>query len=505
MKYINIITLAVICMCTAAWSEQTMIDKVPIRDLPFTGGNMDISSKQGNFRQLPDNGGISSPPSVDLIGEIDTVGSTWYDVQHNGTAGRMIKYDNAGWIHVCWMNGLESGATNRHVYYNLMQPVTGWAWGNSGTPVESATRGGYCCLDVHETGYPHIAFHVVVGEVTRTAVAVDLFPGNAAFQYWTIPDVNNRNIIWPRITLDLQNRTHLISTEDDGTEASSPLWYCRGFFDTNMTFNDPIQFDVTETIAADITASRHSDRVAFVYTHPHPTLEGDTTQYNNDLYLVVSEDGVTWDFEHPQNITGFLQPDTLLFPDTTAAMMDTLRAYTDASILFDENDMIHVAFTTLYYDGINGLISINNSLIWHWSEELGWEPSLIADGWWGGVPFECGAWQRFVQRPCLAIDTTSGDLFCTYQHYDTADVSQGGYPQGDIYVSRSTNNGQRWSVGINVTDTHAPNAAPNDCLSERDPSCSETIEDGALYMFYIMDTDAGAIPQDEGSWTLCYA
>jgi hypothetical protein len=509
MKALSLMML-VMLLIGAALADQSRIDKVPIRNLSLVSDRTECYSRE---RGNPSNVGFPSEAmalntlsELDLIGTTEQVGTTWYDFQHNGTAGRMIKIDDFGNIHVCWTNGLDLGASSRHVYYN-MKNQSGWIWGMTGIGVEATPRGGYTCLNVDQDGYPFVAFHATSGSITRSAVAVDLFPGSGAFQFWFCPDVNNREIIWPRMTVDRQGRCQLVNTENDGTDYSSPLWYVRGVFDPSIPvieFSNYEYITAVECVAADIAASRHSNRVAIAYSHPQTTLEGDTNQYNNDIYLYVSEDGVTWDWENPTNVTCFLQADTTLLPDTAAANMDTLRAYDDCSVIFDEDDNIHVAFTTPYYDSIRRLVSINNSLIWHWSEELGWFPSLVADGWWGGVPFECGAWQRFVQRPCLAIDTTTADLFITYQHYDTAEVSEGGYPQGDVYVSRSIDNGRHWSVGINVTDTGVPNAPPGQCLSERDITCNETIEDNTLHMFYILDRDAGGVVGTipEGTWTL---
>jgi len=508
MKSITLALMVVLVMVGASFADQTNTDKVPIRNLSLVSDPQQCHSREsGN----PGGSAVSSEAwkpdissSLDLIGTTEQVGTTWYDIQHNGTAGRMIKYDDTGRIQVCWMNGLDNGASIRHVYYN-MTDSSGWTWAATGIAVEASTRAGYTCLDVDQDGYAFVAFHVTINGINRSAVAVDFLPGTGAFQYWPCPDMSGRAIIWPRITVDLQGRCHLVNTEDDGTDYSSPMWYIRGTYDPigfNMDYDEYEEITSVECIAADIAASRHSNRMAIAYSHPQTTLEGDTNQYNNDIYLYVSEDGITWNWDDPINVTSFLQPDTTLLPDTTAANMDTLRAYTDCSVIFDEDDMIHIAFTTPFYDALRGLISINNSLIWHWSEDQGWFPSLVADGWWGAVPFECGAWQRFVQRPCLAIDTTTGDLFITYQHYDTAEVSQGGYPQGDAYVSRSTDNGHHWSVGINITDTGVPNAPPGQCLSERDITCSETVEENALHILYIEDLDAGGAPQGEGTWTL---
>lgn len=516
MKTLNdIITVVLVWTCFAFANTAYLPEKVPIHDLPKLTGSELVNTPIVHNVRIP----MSTVYNTDQhIGEVDTVGTTWYDVQHNGTCGRMIRYDVYGNIHVCWMNGLDNGATNRHIYYNLLTRFGIWNWGQVGIAVESAQRGGYTCmgvetdvLSVDSTSYPFVAFHVIAGANPRahSAVATDLFPGGGFFDYWELPYVYiggiDLEVIWPRITVDRQARSHFISTHNDGTDASSMIYYCRGTYDAfNMTFIDQQPIDYVETIAADIAASRYTDRVAFVYTDIITSLQGDTNQYNNDLYLVVSEDGINWDFENPINITQFIPPDTNN-PNPVLVNGDTLRVYTCASILFDQNDDIHVAFTTPGYYAVEQQISVNNSFIWHWSEDMWWTPALVADGWWG-VGATCGAWQRYVQRPCLAEDEDSGDLFIVYQAYDTADVAANGYPQANIMVSRSIDNGFNWSVGTNITNTFAPGEVAGNCWHERNPSCSELVEDGSLHIFYVTDRDPGTPLQSEGAWTLnqCY-
>jgi hypothetical protein len=511
MKYFAVFVLAVCLCCTLALANGKLVDRTPIYSLPLITGNESLeAAPTTNVRLEP-----SYPPSIDWVGEVDTVGTTWYDYQHNGTAGRMIRVDDTGKIHVVWMNGLDNGATSRHIYYNLHDPISGWQWSNTGYPVENAVRGGYTCLGVNADGYPFPCFHVVTstsGGLGHSATAADFFPGTGAFQFWELPyvyDPSVLEVIWPKIAVDIQGRIHVASTENPASGAAGDpqrVYYCRGTFDPllfNITYQaSQTEIEWTENITVDVAASRHSDRVALAYTKIRyiPPYEVDTTQYNNDVYLFISEDGITWDFNTPTNVTNFITPDPSYLPDTVAADRDTLRVYNDISLLFDAADNIHVAFTTAAYYCLEGLISINNSMIWHWTD-LTDNYGLIVDGFWGATPLSCGAWQRFVQRPCLAIDEATGDLYCTYMAYDTSDASQGGFYQGEAFVGWSDDDGDHWSVATNITNTHAPNAEPGHCWSERDITCSEEVVDGFLHVLYVMDSDAGGIPQSEGSWT----
>ncbi len=43
----------------------------------------------------------------DIIGDTVTIGTSWYDIQHNGTCGRMVEKSDDGYLHFIWMNGLN--------------------------------------------------------------------------------------------------------------------------------------------------------------------------------------------------------------------------------------------------------------------------------------------------------------------------------------------------------------------------------------------------------------
>ena len=518
MKYFILCVLVIGLCVPLALATGARVGVVPMRPMPLMTGNEvlpagPVASGDGSY----------SISEMDLTGDTTTIGTTWYDYQHNGTAGRMIRIDNAGWIHAVWMNGLESGAANRHVYYN-MKDNTGWVInGNVGVGVENQTRGGYACLGVNADSYPFPTFHVVTPNSPLSqphgCVSTDYIPGAGAFFVpWEFPYVVQGGVtlqlIWPKVAVDQQGRLHFISIEQPQSGvAGDPqqVYYCRGTWDPvaqTITFINQVFIEWTEVIASDIAAARHSDAVALTYHHVRQSLANDTTQYNNDVFLFKSDDGTTWDFSHPTaNITNFIHPDLGLLPDTLAADKDTLRAYTDASILFDAADNIHVAFTVAWFDEIGGYISANNSSIWHWFEHEGDQYySLVADGFYDvelRLVNSCGAWQRYNHRPCLAVDESTGHLFMTYQKYDPYCVSSNGYPQGEVMVSRSTDDGMRWSVPTNLTQTGEDSAEAGHGMSERDITCNELIVDDALHILYVLDLDAGGVIQtpQEGIWT----
>jgi hypothetical protein len=212
--------------------------------------------------------------------------------------------------------------------------------------------------------------------------------------------------------------------------------------------------------------------VAAAWCHP----ANDLFSGNNEIYLRVSEDGgVNWDV--PVNVTPWTR-------------QDTVRAFNDCSILFDESDQIHIAFTvTETYaetDTTHGV-----SLILHWAEGTD-ELSLVANGWWPEYTIDPGTWQLFVQQPSLAIDTLTHHLYCSYQQLDPEALSWSGLPLADAYVTVSTDNGHSWAAGTNVTNS-TPDTVPvppGENRHECDITVAPLVTDGFLHMEYVMDKGA---------------
>jgi hypothetical protein len=491
----------------------------PIEDLPIYTGNEMVNAP------------IVYPPyimpytdGVDVTGDTLTIGTTWYESQHNGTVGRMLEKDSDGYLHFVWMNGTNSGASDRHVYYNVIDPDGNQLWPYTGYAVESSQRAGYTTVDVDYGGIAFPAFHQNTGASLNfhTAVAADFFPHAGAFLVfepdWLWLGGQDMEVIWPRIMFSQDQTAHVVSTENPlSGVAGDPQrhYYTPGTYDPftySMSFPpDPdtwTEMTWTMTIAGDVATSPVSDRVAFAWTYSLDFLPGatDTSQRNNDIYVMIDDDGQEFQFENYFNLTQFIPPDLSYLPDTLLADMDTLRAYTDLNVFIDQDDWTHVVFTTPSFFDLEGTVYWHPSIIWHWSEQFPGEFQMVHnafdDWWWNFV--DCGAWNVKAQRPELAQDPETGFLYCMFQVYDTdtTALSQAGYPSGEIYVSMSQDGGQSWSQAINVTETITPrNAPPGQCLSELTPSMAK-VADGTLHIMYVLDRDAGFVVQSEGSWTL---
>ncbi|NQS96924.1 MAG: T9SS type A sorting domain-containing protein [candidate division Zixibacteria bacterium] len=474
----------------------------------------------------------ASPLTDDPVGELFIFGTTWYDIQHNGTCGRQLQVDNDGWIHLVWMKGENTGASLRHIWYQLMNPDDNLMFTGVelGIRVDQSSRSGYSVMELYPDNRAMPCFHQMTSgyDNFHSAFGFDYFPRVGAFFVpdlpWVWEGAQDLEVIWPRMDKDIDDKFHIVSTENPLSGiAGDPqrLYYCRATFDP-MSFTiihetpEQIEIDWTMTISADVAASPVSNRVAIGWMQMAAT--GDTSQYDNNLIVCISEDGINWNWTDTVNVTNWIPPDLSLLPDTLAANQDTLRCYADMCLLFDYNDVLHAFFSTRGYYSIQGSLSWGNSYIWHW-DEVEQVFSMVADGWFDNGFYDPGAWNVYAQRPSAGIDQATGDIYCMYQrlfhplgpsashpfpylHGDTSDFSQAGFPNGEIWMTKSLDGGINWAEGIDVTNTHTPNAPAGQCLSELTPCMSPDVVNGFCHIFYIEDKDAGAVVQDEGTWTL---
>jgi hypothetical protein len=444
--------------------------------------------------------------STDVIGDTVTVGTTWVEIQHHGTIGRMIEKDELDYVHFAWMNGLNYGAIDRHVYYNAIDTQGGQCWPGTGYPVESSQRAGYVTLDVGFGGLALPAFHEKVSASVNyhTAVAVDFFPHAGAFliyepdwQYVHGVDVST---VWPNIRIGSNELIHVVATGLWGEleQNAYGLYTVGTYIQSIYTVEFPSAPDTWTPIGeyndcVDIATSDVSDRIAIGWMNLH-----------RDIMVLIDEDGYDLDFDETFNLTRFIPPDSTLLPDTTLANRDTLRCHSDMTLFIDDQDYLHVAFTTAPYFFFGGPLHYNSSIIWHWSEQYPYDYSVVAHFWDVNDVVDCGPHNRKVQRPSLGQNPETGDIYCMYQVYDTDStaLSSAGWPSGEVYMSVSVDGGLNWAVGTNVTETVTPSGAPAwQCYSEECPNMT-TLVDDSCHVMYVLDRDAGDVGQGCGTWTL---
>ncbi len=461
-----------------------------LEDVQWTGGEVPVN------RPVPHPLDDWTPGSI-----VDTAGWTWYDYQGNGTLGKQIGVDAEGFVHVVWTGAPNQQINPRHVFYNVWDPTAQDFSFQTGVQVDASTRAGFVNIAVDPEGWGYPVFHHITGTLAHSAAAMDFLPRSGAFTTSEIPNLGTREIIWPHAAIDTAGDLHVVSTENGG---SSEDFYAKGHpvivdgFGENIEW--PIGFTLWEPanfITIDVAASWHSQKVAVAWIND--------TLGMNDIFLRTSEDaGVTWG--DVINVTDFMVIDTNcvtnggLIPECNG---DTLRPWIDLSVLIDENDNAHVAFTVTgtYYWWIDGsvgpwLLTARPSMIFHW-DEFNNTYDLVADGWYAhnDSTASFGVNQLMCHRPNLAQDTTTGILYCSYQKYDSVQINDCAHPLADAWVAASADGGQTWTTGTNVTNTVGEET--ND-RSERDISIASAVSDGFVHMEYLVDHSAGSFVASGG-------
>jgi len=447
------------------------------------------------------------------LGDVYQAGTTWYDMQHNSTAGRTVAVDSGGHAHVVWTNGLAMNNTSRHVYYNVWMPgISNMQW-PSGVQVDVADRAGFATIVTDADGWAYPTYHRTSSDgSTLTQAAIDYLPNAGAFTSTgpvAIPDtVGLRTTIWPKVALDGDGVIHAVSSYSH--DQGMLVYYSRGTpqfvpgpfglsidWDV-LTVNGEgyLLLDSAITVSADIAASRQSGRIAVAYTKLRDGAIN-IIQQNSDVMLLLSDDGgVNW--HAPVNLTNFTDD-------------DEQRAFGDLSIVFDGNDNLQLAFTACSFwelpDSTYGA-SPYQGRIWHWNEATA-EFHTVASDWTEGT-HRLGQGFLNVCRPSLSVDSLTGDLYCVYRQFaqDNWSASDSAIAGSDIFVSRSTDDGAHWSIGTNLTQT-TPLLNPceaGDCMNERDATAAERVTyngaQGYLHLTWVLDHDNGTWLFGEGTRTL---
>jgi len=409
--------------------------------------------------------------STALSQEIYTVGYTTNEWQSHGSLGRQIILEENGRVHFTWTRGFDGQSSQ--VYYNSYHPDSGWFAGSEGIPVWPHYSCGYADMVMISPGGLHglrIAYMVLWNSSWNVGVAHwDGF----GFMSVLLP-----GYCFPYIAADRQERVQLVAyTPPPEPGEFGGLYYNRSD-DGGLSFEDWQFVDTLSSPAIDMDASSVSDRVGISYLRPIDLSE--YMQHNNDNYVVESVDGTSWDFVNDRlNLTRFIET-------------DSFRTYISTTVYYDDNEVRHTAFSTPLYFG-QGIST--SALIWHHSD-LTDSFTVIADGLFDGCG---GSWRVNVDQPSFAYDPTSRYLYCAYVVFDTTDMSIGGYSNGEIHISVSTDGGTNWAVGTNVTNSPSPGCFPGECSSDVMPCLAEVVND-TLHLFHILDLDAGAWVFSEGLW-----
>lgn len=435
------------------------------------------------------------PYQPGTITDMEVVGTTVYDYQSNGSSGNRVVVCDDGSIYVDWMwlGQWPYPTYPRHVYFNWLSPAGQWYAQGIGGAVSTTAGSGYTNMDLAYGNRGAFAYHSASGtNPTYVTLAVDIDPpGLGFFDYYDPPDEifpqNDNNpgrMYWPYIAVDRNDNIHLVMTENSQPAGQFQRMCYTNSTDGGATWAEIALVDTVEVIGAVMDASPVSDKVVLAY----PKTQDTSSQVKNDIVYVLSEDGTTWDFRHGKvNVTNY------------GSDPDSLWAYTDIDAIFDYNDNLHLIWTESWTSADGG--SYFRTAVKHYddaSEEITTALPNFIDSTWYDI---CGAWNKPYAKMNLGVyEGPPQTLYMTYTKFDTTDISAGGYGNGEIFMTYSTNDGATWEPGMDLTNTPTPDCFPGECDSEHWSTLADVVDDN-LHIIYIDDKDAGGIPQTEGSAT----
>jgi hypothetical protein len=409
------------------------------------------------------------------------IGKTWYERQSLGTLGRLTGLDSFGGVDFCWTSSASTG-TPRHTFFNYVAQDGTPLADTVGVPLDVEASGAYANMSLFPDGLCGAVFHGGSMGSTHSYIYNDVLVGYGAFQGFEIPnDAQAGALISPHVAL--QSDAGFVAAIGMGSTGFTGMYFTRLPFNNGFGFNSWTLVDTPKVIAQDLAVSPISTRAALVWPH----LIGEAPQYpdiqvDNDIYVVLSENGTTWDFDNPLNITDFVAG--------VPPHSDSVRAYNDLSAIFDYDGHLHVAYVVVgfWYEG-GEVMTTWGSMIYHWDEYNDTHTIITGNIYAEGDPGYPN--ESIYCLPNLGIDPNTGNLYCTWVEFsDPGDTSSNGYLNGDIYAAGSANGGITWGAPVNLTNTSTPGASPGNALSENFSSLAPVVND-TLQVFYQVDKYAG--------------
>jgi hypothetical protein len=344
---------------------------------------------------------------------------------------------------------------------------------------------GYAQLSLTADSRAAISYHRAPVGAESLFCSIDLSPGLGQFDRFQVPNQwGSIRFVWPYIATDRNGRIHSVATHNNpAVGRPQPLMYVHSS-DNGQTWANIQLVDTILTLSATVASSRVSDKVAIVYTHPTDT----AYQNKNDVYYVLSNDGVTWDWPDGKiNITNYGQGG------------DSLFALTDCDAVFDFNDRLHIVWNAQFVDGTGGVCY--PTYLFHFENNSGTITAvLIGYNDWPENGCDFGTWNRQICKMSLGVHQTTNTLYTVYTRFDSADCSVHGFANGDLFMQFSQDGGELWSTPLNLTNSHSPNCSTGACNSDHWSSLAEVVDDN-LHIFYVNDKDPGRVSGQEGGLT----
>ncbi|HBC47228.1 MAG TPA: hypothetical protein DEO84_04920 [candidate division Zixibacteria bacterium] len=420
------------------------------------------------------------------IGEVFIGGTTWRDAQW-GTSNvdDQIIHDPAdNAIHIVWTYSPAPPFQERmQSRYNCYRVGYGWSYADTGLNLfPGVTNHSQHSIMLFDT----LGSREDIEVCFKTPVicrARAWWEGESL--YWA-PIDTPRMYDYTMMANSVSGRVHLIGSY----YATQNCLYHNSYLREPFSQTGWSLLDTLTQYVYSIACSPVSERTAITYFRQKHFGGQPWEASDQDAYIKITPNGETW--VDKTNITNF-------------NYQDVLRPAVQNDIIFDYQNLAHVAFLTIRTvispDDPDSTVRIdrNMSFIWHWNEGTD-SITLAANGWIQNPPhnIDLGPLRYPIDAPQMAINPANGYIYMLYEAYNYDDMSVEMIPNSDLWVTVSTDNGLNWSVPTNITDTQTPNCQCPMCASETEASMNKVVND-TLHIFYILDKAPGMWPQDEGS------
>lgn len=458
------------------------------------------------------------------------MGKTAYDYQHNGSTGRQVD-QFAGRIQTAWMKGLQLNPTFRQIQWNEVSVVS------SPTPVvldngESSSiltlgvpgtvegiaaitgvRPGYTTFRNRPGGRAVVFAHDSPedGSGSSWLAAVDLSIGGGVFTQSTfapqpVDVVAGQEPIWPHGCISIVGTDTVLHgvCAEFNIATDQKMWYWRGVLSgTVVTWSSEYLIDTVSTLSYVMEANPLNDDITVVYAKPRAL----GTQTNNDIaYRRSTDGGLTWG--PIVNITNYTED-------------STNRAYFDVDAVYDDDGTFHIVYNTLFYDVDAGQTFVQPNDLVHWNDLRGTNRTILTAEWSNSCntsdQLGNGQFGLLLAKPNLSVKPAGAGpgsgiaeelIYAVWAQFGPTDTDcamidstlTGGWVNGELWCSVSSNDGLTWDRPTNLTGTETPDCLPNDCHSEHWITAAARA-DSAVYISYVDDTHAGSSINGEGIWT----
>ncbi|TFH64543.1 MAG: hypothetical protein E4G91_05475 [Candidatus Zixiibacteriota bacterium] len=489
---------------TRVGNNQAHMVPIESRQQPLIDGGTEASASAIGSKPspIPTAMGYFMSPGIQL-------GLTAYDLFHNMRMARQVEQGADGRVHFVWtFAAFPFDAGTRRVYYTTYTDAVGLD--NETYSVSDAeptqTPERFCTVDVFNNRALVVA-HYGAG---FASAALDIASNGRTFTKVNPPAdvINCENIgcgtvfqpyIWPVACADQDGTgklvVHIAASEGATAGGSwSAIAYFRGLssgviMEDGMYGTCGMFVDSCQATGYAIAADPNSDRVVIVYPKGRQA-----NRDNNDLAYRLSTDmGATWG--------GIV--------DLTHYATDAMeRVAGDMSVLFTSDGYFHILYVATPYDSVAGLVSDQESKLWHWSSGEPTKRSLVLDANTSDDACNTAAFEYNISKvtltQCINTEMDPDDtlLYAVYSRQlgTTADpdCSDLQYFNQEVFLSPSSTMGETWGAPVNLTNTKTNGCLDGACADDGSSSSARYVKD-SLRIEYMEDLAAGSNVGNESS------